>query len=216
MSGKPLLISDCDEVLLHMVVPFQGWLDEAHDISFDLDSGTFVDALRHKESGDVVQGDKVWELLNGFFDGEMHRQGPIAGAVESINRLSEIADVVILTNLMDHRNERRKEQLKEVGIDFPVFTNQGGKGEAMLNILEEYKPSVAAFIDDLDHQHSSIAEHAPDIWRLHFVGEPIIARHIKPSPTAHARIDDWAGAEEWLRSKLIAGETAPKLAKEEA
>ena len=32
---RPLIITDCDEVLLHMVVPFRQWLDEAHDVHFD-------------------------------------------------------------------------------------------------------------------------------------------------------------------------------------
>ncbi|MFM2410423.1 MAG: hypothetical protein RL481_1251, partial [Pseudomonadota bacterium] len=34
--NRPLLVSDCDEVLLHMVVPFRDWLDEVHHIHFDL------------------------------------------------------------------------------------------------------------------------------------------------------------------------------------
>ena len=31
---KPLLICDCDEVLLHMVRHFGTWLRESHDIAF--------------------------------------------------------------------------------------------------------------------------------------------------------------------------------------
>ena len=52
-----------------------------------------------------------------------------------MGRLSEIADVVILTNLMDHHNANRAEQLRAVGIDAPVYTNQGGKGEALARII---------------------------------------------------------------------------------
>jgi len=153
-------------------------------------------------------------LLNGFFDTEMHRQGAIEGAVDSMNRISEFADVVILTNLMDHRNESRVQQLRNVGIDFPVHTNQGGKGEAMQKILDTYNPSASVFIDDLGHQHESIAEHTPHVWRLHFVGELIMQKHIKTSPHAHARLNDWADAERWVREKLLSGENAPPVAKE--
>ena len=212
--ARPLLISDCDEVLMHMVVPFQQWLDEDHGIHFDLDSGTFVDALRHKHDGTVVEQGQVWELLNGFFDTEMHRQRAIAGAVDSINRIAEFADVAILTNLMDHRNARRTQQLREIGIDFPVYTNQGGKGEAMLKILAEYQPSAAVFVDDLEHQHDSVGEHAPHVWRLHFVGEPLLWKHIKPARSAHARLDEWAAAESWVKEKLLSGEAAPVLEEE--
>ena len=35
--SRPLLITDCDEVLLHMVAHFGAWLDEAHDLDFALD-----------------------------------------------------------------------------------------------------------------------------------------------------------------------------------
>jgi hypothetical protein len=159
----------------------------------------------------LVDGPIIWQLLNQFFDDEMHRQMPIAGAVDAINRLSDIADVVILTNLLDHRAEPRRAQLKAIGIDAPVYCNQGGKGEALNRILAEYKPSVAVFVDDLPQQHDSVAEHAPDVWRLHLVGEPLIAAHHKAPDTAHARIDHWHEAETWIRAKLLSGTAAPLL-----
>lgn len=211
--SKPLLISDCDEVLLHMIVPFRDWLDEAHHIHFDLVHGDWGEALRHKHDGTVVERGRVWDLLNGFFDTEMHRQQAIDGAVDAINRLNEVADVVILTNLLDHRAGPRAAQLKAVGISAPVFTNQGGKGEALGRILDEYKPSVAVFVDDLGHQHDSVGELFPDVWRLHFVGEPLLWERVKPSKAAHERLDRWADAEHWIREKLVANEAAPALEK---
>ena len=212
MSQKPLLISDCDEVLLHMVVPFQQWLDDDKQIHFDLESGDFVDALRHKHDGSLVEREEVWPMLQEFFISEMHRQGAITGAVEAINKLSEIADVVILTNLVDDRQEARAEQLKAVGIDFPVFCNQGGKGERLTKIVAEYDPSVVVFVDDLGHQHGSIAKHAPDVWRLQMVGEPILAKHIETNAAAHARIDDWSNAITWITDKFENGRPAPAIA----
>ena len=35
--SKPLIITDCDEVLLHMVAPFRDWLGEAHGIDFSME-----------------------------------------------------------------------------------------------------------------------------------------------------------------------------------
>lgn len=200
--SRPLLISDCDEVLLHMVVPFAEWLDSDHDIHFDLSTGNFVEALRHKETGLVVEAGGVWPLLRGFFDTEMHRQMPIEGAVEAITSLSQHADIVILTNLTDDERERRIAQLRAVGLDFPVFTNQGGKGEPLARIVADYAPSVTVFVDDLSHQHTSVAEHAPDVFRLHMVGEPQLAPRIAASPVAHARIDDWPSATRWIMDRF--------------
>lgn len=196
--SRPLLITDCDEVLLHMVVPFAEWLDEAHHIHFDLDLGDFANALRHKATGELVPGPNIWPLLQDFFKSEMPRQRAIDGAVEAVNAIAADADVVILTNLTDDFQIARTEQLRGLGIDFPVVTNQGGKGEPLARIVADYAPSVTVFVDDLAHQHVSVAEHAPEVWRLHMVGEPRLQPFIRTPDAAHHRIDDWQNATGWI------------------
>lgn len=203
--SKPLIISDCDEVLLHMVVPFAEWLDQEHAISFEMGGNDFARAVRYKASGELLEGPAIWKLLNGFFDTEMHRQYPISGAVQAINTIAEHADVVILTNLADHRNEARTAQLAEHGIHARVFTNQGPKGPLLRAILDEYQPSKAIFIDDIANHHGSAAEMAPELDRLHLCGEPRLAPHIScafEAGHAHARIDDWAAALPWLLQRI--------------
>ncbi len=200
--NRPLLITDCDEVLLHMVVPFAEWLDEVHHIHFDLESGNFVDALRHKATGLPLESEGIWPLLRGFFETEMHRQQPIDGAIAALHQIAEHADVVVLTNLTDAERDRRIAQLRAVGVEFPVFTNQGGKGEPLARIVADYGASVAVFVDDLAHQHISVAEHAPDVFRLHMVGEPRLAPQIKTPKAAHARIDDWPSATRWIMDRF--------------
>ncbi len=212
--SRPLLISDCDEVLLHMIVPFRDWLDEAHHIHFDFVHGDWGEALRHKHDGTQIERGRVWELLNGFFDSEMPRQKPIDGAVAAINRISDFADVVILTNLMEDRAVPRAAQLRAVGIDFPVYCNQGGKGEKMAAIIADYKPSVTVFVDDLGHQHHAVSQVVPSVWRLQLVGEPQLAPRVTKEPMAHHRIDNWAEAEPWITAKLLGAEHAPILEKE--
>lgn len=203
--SRPLIISDCDEVLLHMVAPYRDFLDEAHGIDFVMDSNDFGKSMRYRDDGRLVEPAEIWRLLNLFFDTEMHRQQAIAGAVEGINALSNHADVVILTNLNDHRRDHRAEQLRNVGIEARVFTNQGPKGPALKAILEEYQPSKALFIDDLPQHHGSVAEMLPHVTRLHLCGEPLIAPHIDcahKAGHAHARIDDWATALPWIMERV--------------
>jgi hypothetical protein len=203
--AKPLIISDCDEVLLHMIVPFGQWLDETQPVSFKLIGNDFSHAIRDKQSGDPVPAEDIWRYLGLFFDNEMHRQSPIAGAVGAINTLKDHADVVILTNLADRHNEARRQQLLSHGIDLPVFTNQGPKGPAIQAILDQYWPSKAVFIDDLAQHHGSAAEVVPHIDRLHLCGEPTLAPHITcgfEAGHAHARIDTWEHALPWLLSRL--------------
>ena len=208
---RPLIISDCDEVLLHMVAPFRDWLDSDRDIHFDFSTGDFAESLRHKHDGTTVMQPMVWELLNDFFDAEMHRQTPIAGAVEAMTELAKVADIAILTNLLDHRAEPRAEQLRAVGIDAPVFTNQGGKGRKIAEVIARYTPSMVVFIDDLATHHESAAKHNDGIWRLHFIGEPMLSQKLHPAPFAHARFDVWGDALPWILDRLDAGEPAPAL-----
>ena len=203
--NRPLIISDCDEVLLHMVAHFKDWLEESQGIDFSLENANFAEALRWQESGELVDQAEIWRLLGGFFDTQMDRQLPIAGAVEAINSLFEQADVVILTNLVDKRRDMRAEQLAAVGIEAPVYTNQGPKGPALQRIIEEYRPSRAIFIDDLPQHHQSVSETAPDVLRLHFCGEPLIAGSIgcaHKAGHADARIDRWSEALPWLKNRL--------------
>ncbi len=203
--SRPLIISDCDEVLLHMIGPFRDWLGEVHDIDFELAGNEFHKAMTRRDSGELVDPAEVWPLLNLFFDSEMHRQHPIAGSVAAMTALGEHADVVVLTNLQDHRQEMRTRQLADHGLNLRVFTNQGPKGPALQAILDEYLPSCAIFIDDLAQHHDSVAVVAPQVSRLHLCGEPMIAPHISCAHRAghaHARIDDWATALPWLLDRL--------------
>lgn len=200
--SRPLLITDCDEVLLHMVAHFAEWLDEEHDVHFDLESGQFAEAMTDRRTGATVPADHVWPLLDTFFRDHMHRQTLVPGALEALERIARVADVVILTNLGDDARAWRIEQLAGHGIRHEVVCNQGGKGRPVKELLERLAPVSAVFIDDLAVHHSSVARHAPDVWRLHMVAEPRIAAVVPPAEDAHARIDDWPAACEWILDKF--------------
>jgi hypothetical protein len=206
--SRPLLITDCDEVLLHMVRHFGAWLGEAHAIDFSPAGGAFADGLKRRNDGTMVPEHEVWPLLDGFFRTEMDRQTLAPGADTALARIAAIGDVVILTNLQDWCHPGRVAQLDAHGIRHRVVCNQGPKGPAVARLIEEYRPSATAFVDDLPVHHASVAEHAPDVFRLHMVAEPSVAPTIPPAPAAHARIDDWDEAAEWLLARLSAGAPA--------
>jgi hypothetical protein len=204
---RPLLITDCDEVLLHMVRHFGTWLRERHDIAFAPDGGDFSNAMTRPD-GSPVPREEMWGLLDQFFPAEMARQTLVPGAAEALAKLSESANIVVLTNLGDHCRDHRITQLAEHGISHRVETNQGGKGGPVAALVAEYRPSVTVFVDDLAHHHDSVARHAPDVFRLHMVAEPKMAPHVPKAPAAHARIDDWAAAQAWIAARFAEGQRA--------
>lgn len=204
--NRPLLITDCDEVLLYMVTHFRDWLAEDEGVGFDLGQGDFARSMRRLDSGEPLEQAEIWALLGKFFDSQMHRQTPVEGAVRAIREISGHADVVVLTNLMDFRKEARTRQLAEHGLGVRVFTNQGPKGPALKAILDEYAPCRAVFVDDLAPHHGSVSEVAPEVARLHLCAERAIAPHIAcalRAGHAHARIDDWESALPWLLDRLV-------------
>ena len=199
---RPLLISDCDEVLLHMVSHFDAWLGEAHGIKFAFESGNFGEAMTELQSGAQVERERVWPLLDQFFRGEMHRQTIVPGAIEALGRVGEVADIVILTNLGDEAHPWRVEQLAKHGISHEVVCNQGGKGVPVRALIERYRAGTTVFVDDLPIHHASVAKHAPEVHRLHMVAEPRLAPAVLPAEHAHARIDDWPTATGWILERF--------------
>lgn len=200
--SRPLLITDCDEVLLHMVAHFAEWLAEEHGIAFDLDRGDFAGALSDARTGEPVADEQVWPLLEAFFRSEMPRQTLVPGALEALERIAKIADIVILTNLGDDAHGWRVDQLAGHGIHHEVMCNQGGKGRAVSELIGRYGAGAAVFVDDLAVHHASVARHAPDVWRLHMIAEPRLARVLPKAEHAHERIDQWAPASDWIVEHL--------------
>ncbi len=206
---RPLLISDCDEVLLHMVRHFKTWLGEAHEVDFTIGSWELAKSMKRRGSDAALTQAEMRGFLDGFFPAEMARQTLVPGAAEALSRIAEEADIVILTNLQDQCQTHRVEQLAAFGIEHRVVCNQGGKGGPVAALVAEYGPSVAVFVDDLPVHHQSVADHAPDVWRLHMVSEPQLAAGIAPAPAAHARIDDWQEGRAWIEARFAAAEPAP-------
>lgn len=200
--SRPLLITDCDEVLLHMVRHFGAWLDEAHGIDFRPEFGRFETAMTRRTSGDLVPTHEVWPLLDGFFRTEMDRQTLVPGAAEALRRIAAVADIIILTNLQDWGHAGRVAQLDAHGIRHRVVCNQGGKGRPVAKLAAEHRSNVTVFVDDLEVHHDSVARHAPDVFRLHMIAEPAVAGTVPPAPDAHARIDHWNDAVEWILARF--------------
>jgi hypothetical protein len=203
--NRPLVVTDCDEVLLHMVRHFRDWLAAHHDIEFRMAGHSFANSMRRAGTDTPLTEAEMWELLGGFFDTQMDSQIPITGAIEAVRELQREADVVVLTNLGDGYNAARTRQLQQIGIEAQVFTNQGPKGGALKKIIAEHGAHRSLFIDDIAIHHKSAAEHIPSVRRLHFCGEPALAPHVPCAFTAgdaHARIDNWAEALPWILAQL--------------
>jgi hypothetical protein len=205
---RPLLISDCDEVLLHMVRHFGDWLGEAHEIDFTPSSWELGKNMRRRATGESPAREEMMGFLDGFFPSQMDRQTLVPHAREALAKVAEVADIVILTNLKDQCRTHRIDQLAAFGIAHRVECNQGPKGGPVAGLVAEFGNPVTVFIDDIPSHHQSVAEHAPQVHRLHMVAEPELAPGVPTAPAAHARIDDWSDALPWVLARFADGKPA--------
>lgn len=199
--ARPLIISDCDGVLLEFAAPFTAYLDEVHGLTLRLTSFALSGNI-HDAEGNPVDGSRFPKLLDGFFQTHMPTQPPVAGAVAALADLARDCDVVVLTNIADRHAVTRTAELARLGMPYRVIGNNGPKGAPICALLAEYKPSLAVFIDDLPPHHSSAKKLAPGVHCLHMVAEAPLRGLIPAAPDADHRIDDWADAHPHIRRLL--------------
>lgn len=198
MTARPLVVCDCDEVLMHFTIPFADYLDAEHGLDMKFNSASLVDSIRSRTTGKPVRQEELWPLLDGFFDTHIHTQYPVEGAAEALAELSRQADVLVLTNIRDMVRIRRGQELTRHGMPYEVHCNQGPKGPALARLIEGRNGPVV-FVDDLPPHHSSVKQHTPHVHRLHMIANPELAALIAPAEDAHARIDDWPTALDHIR-----------------
>lgn len=191
--SRPLIICDCDGVLLEFVGPFAAYLGEAHGLSLNLDSFALAGNIRDADGNPIPQ-DQFFGLLDGFFTTHMPTQAAVPGAAAALERLAQYCDVVILTNIADHHAVVRTGELARAGMPYRVIGNRGPKGGPIAALIAEFQPSATVFIDDLPPHHASARKTAPEVHCLHMVAEASLRELIPAASDAHVRIDDWPDA----------------------
>ena len=199
--GRPLVIVDADEVLLRFVAGFDEFLRR---------QGLFLDLASYRLHGNVKRLDDRTQLLDvevtallEEFRRELDWLEPVEGARESLATIGESASIVVLTNITPKQAVSRARNLARCGLDLPLLANSGLKGPAVKH-LANHAAAPTWFIDDIPQQLASAAEHAPDVIRIHLVGDARLKPLLPPSPYANLYAEDWAAAAAFIRNHLKA------------
>ena len=199
--ARPLIVSDCDGVLLEFVDPFVAYLRDEHELTLSLDSFALAGNIRDA-AGETIEPARFPALLGGFFDTHMPTQTPVDGAAAALADLARDCDVVILTNIADNHAALRTGELARLGMPYRVIGNKGPKGGPLKALVDHYQPDRVVFIDDLPPHHSSARQVVPEVHRLHMVAELPLRSLIPTAIDADARIDDWGPALAHIRAYL--------------
>jgi phosphoglycolate phosphatase-like HAD superfamily hydrolase len=198
-TSRPLVVSDADDVIFNFVLPFTEFLPQV-GLEFTWKSYRFTGNIL-REDGTVAENDEAWDAFHAFYDRHGDALEPIPGAVEALLALSARATVIVLTNLPGRHRKYRATNLARLGLNFPLVINIGRKGPAMRALAEGVGAPVF-FLDDSPRHIESVAETAPDVVRLHFVGDKRLATIVEPAPRSHHRTDDWRSARAIIESRL--------------
>ncbi|MEE8370890.1 MAG: HAD family hydrolase [Sphingomonadales bacterium] len=202
VGDRPLIICDADEVLVQFVAPLEAFLNR-QGCSLRLRSFALVGNVFDSKTGEELDRERVFGLIDGFFTDCVADCLPVEGAVEALESLRGRAEIVILTNVPHHARQARQEVFAAQGMPYPLIANAGQKGPAV-KALTAAREAPVIFVDDIPFHHASVAEHAGSTHRIHFVADPRLQKLLEPAEHAHVRIDDWALARDHIDEHLKA------------
>jgi hypothetical protein len=191
-SHRPLVVCDVDEVVLEFVAPFQRWLGE-RNLYLSTESFRLTGNIRDRNSHEPVAQDTIGALIDGYFADQQAFQRAVAGCVDALTRIACVADIVLLTAMPHRHRETRRALLDREGLPFPLITTEAAKGPAVVALRGSNRP--VAFLDDLPHNHLSVAEHVPGALLIHLMAfKPLLA--VMPKlPAGIIAAEDWNAAE---------------------
>ena len=197
---KPLLVCDVDDVLLEFVRPFMAWLN-LQGMELRTDSFRLTGNIRALADGEAVPQETVDALLAGFFDAQADWQEPAPGALDTLGALDDAIDVVLLTAMQHRHYGARMTALERHGIAYPLITTEMAKGPAVKALRGDPGRRVA-FIDDIPHNHVSVAHDVPDAGRIHLAAYEGLAAVMPPLPDGVRKARDWPHAGDLIAELL--------------
>jgi hypothetical protein len=197
--GRPLVIVDADEVILRFVDGFDRFL-RARGLYLDLTSYRLHGNVKSLADNATALDVEVTALLEEFRQ-DLDSLEAVPGARESLTNLSRVASIVVLSNISEAQAPARRRNLLSLGFDYPLVVNEGPKGLAVKKLAARAcAPSF--FVDDIPQHLASAAEMAPEVLRIHLIGDVRLTGLLPLTFHAHYHTGDWGAAEKFIKARL--------------
>jgi hypothetical protein len=168
----------------------------------------FLDLTSYRLHGNVKRLDDRTALLDvevtallDEFRTDLDWLEPVEAAQEVLTALGQRACVVVLTNITAGQAAARTRNLAALGLDFPIVANSGLKGPAVKSLAQRAQ-APTFFIDDIPQNLASSAESAPEVIRIHLIGDARLKALLPPCAQAHLYAEDWRAAGAFIDEEL--------------
>tara|TARA_R110000824_G_scaffold399843_1_gene605974 strand:- start:63611 stop:64318 length:708 start_codon:yes stop_codon:yes gene_type:complete len=200
IHGRPLIVTDCDEVLMQFLVGLETYL-ETQGLWLDLQSYALTGNIKRRDTNEPLPGTAMPELMQGFFETSTGTLLPVAGASEALRDLSLRAQIVVLTNVPISEKDARSRNLAEKDMPYPVIANRGLKGAAV-KLMADKVSAPTFFLDDIPHNIASVAKAHETCTLLHFIADKRLAKLMGQAPDSHFHTSEWAEAHAFISGHL--------------
>ena len=188
--GRPLVITDADEVLFQFMKGLEGYL-AGQELYFDWSSFALFGNIRRRADDSPLDHPDLADHLQAFFAAHAAELEAVEGAAEALAGLSERAQIVVLSNIPLPQRTARQEALRRTGMDYPLVANRGPKGAAVHHIAARVD-APAVFIDDIPLNHKSVRTTGEGVHCLHFVADRRLAELLGPAEQCDLACDSWS------------------------
>ena len=199
-SHEALLVLDIDEVVLEFITPFEALLAE-YGARLHADSFRLTGNVRSLATGTALAGSELDRMTMQLYEEQDVRQKAVAGAVESLARLSAVADIVFLTAMTPSYYPQRRALLDREGLAFPMIATERSKGAVVAELGDRWTGPLI-FADDLPPNLVSVRRSFPGAHLIHLMANEAFRPHLPPLPTGVLAAADWVEAESMIRAIL--------------
>lgn len=198
-AAKPLLVTDADEVILRFAEGFDRFLSD-RGLFLDLTSYRLHGNVKRKDDGSKILDVECTALLDEF-RAELDWLDIVEEADHFLHALAPYMNIVVLSNVTEAQAPARLRNFEKLDLPFSLIANSGWKGPAV-KALSERAARPAFFIDDIPQHHASVAESAPEVFRIHLIGDKRLKPLLPPAEHAHLRAETWRDVDVFIRAKL--------------
>jgi hypothetical protein len=204
LTGRPLIVSDVDDVVLQFIAPFEFFL-EAQGLKFIPRSFRLAGNIVRTSDMEAVEDTEIKRLLHAFFESQDEHQSLFEHALTTLTELAKEADIIFLTAMPPQFADLRRKHLADLGLPFPLIATEKEKGPVLASLATALSAPVV-FVDDMAHNLASVEKHLPHCLLLNLFPQSEVHRLAPRPPQAAFPVNNWPEAAVEIRKHFASSE----------